>query len=534
VIWVSLNDKRGGETRMKIEADLVIVNAHIITMDPEAPRAQALAVKNYKVIAVGSDDEILDLVPNAKRVMDLGGQTLIPGFVDAHTHLTSTGIDSFQADLTTTNSATDVITTLRGHMETNKPKGWIVGHGWDESKWKTKKYLTAKDLDRVSAQQPVAAIRIDGHLLVVNTVGLSRMRLDMQQEGVEHGSDGKPTGVFKDVDKMYDSIPVKPEEIRAGVIAGTSIAASLGITTAIDNVSAGYLRSIRDVERNDDLRTRIVVNIPEVQFKHLLALGITTGMGTPLTRIGGLKLFSDGSIGAATAAVSKPYKGSKDNLGMLLIEKTKMRKILKKATAGGIQTLTHAIGNRAIEMVLQSFESLSQEEKELVREQRHRIEHAEMITEDQIRRAASLGLILSMQPNFVDKWQLEGGLYDQRFDKKRVANMNNFRIALDNGARVCFGSDGMPLGPLYGIYAATTHPNPRVRLTVEEALTCYTRESAYASFLENTVGSIREGQRADFVVLSTDILTTPPQRIKDIEVKMTLMGGEVVYSSENF
>ncbi len=519
---------------MKIEADLAIVNAHIITMDPQAPRARALAVKNYKIIAVGSDEDIIDLVPNAKRVMDLGGQTLIPGFVDAHTHLTNTGIKSFQADLTNTVSAADVIKTLRDYTETNNPAAWIVGHGWDESKWKTKKYLTAKDLDRVSTQQPVVAIRIDGHLLVVNTAGLGKMRLDMQQEGVEHGSDGKPTGVFKDVDKMYESIPLTPEEIRAGVVAGTSIAASLGVTTAIDNVAAGYLRNIREVEGNDDLRARYVVNLPEENFKHLLTLGITTGMGTPLTRIGGLKLFSDGSIGAATAAVSKPYKRSKDNLGRLLIEKAKMRKILKKAIAGGIQTLTHAIGDRAIEMVLLAFESLSEEEKELVRGQRHRIEHAEMITEDQIRRAAALGLILSMQPNFVDKWQLEGGLYDQRFDKKRVENMNNFRIALDNGARVCFGSDCMPLGPLYGIYAATTHPNPRVRLTVQEALTCYTRESAYASFLENTVGSIKEGHRADFVVLSTDILTIPPQRIKDIGVKLTVMGGEVVYSSENF
>ncbi len=530
MIW---NEGRisGGEIEVKVEADLVVVNANVITMDPEKPNASALAVKSFKLIAVGENDDVMDLLPTAKRVMDLGGKTVIPGFVDGHTHLTSTGIRSKHADLTKAKSPEDAISILKKHVASNPPSDWIIGWGFDESNWEKKRYLNSTDLDNVSTEYPIAAIRIDGHLISVNTLGLEKIDVDLNHEGVERDKKGNPTGVLKDIDEMYDKLQGSKDEIQKGVVAGTKIAASHGITTAIDNIAENYLREIREIEHRDEMYSRIVVNIPLGQMNHLLKLGITTGMGTPLTRIGGVKIFTDGSIGAGTAAVFKPYNGQKDNLGMLLIEKRKMLSIIKKAIAGRLQTVTHAIGDRAIEMVISAFEDLTDEEKELAKDQRHRIEHAEMISEDLIRRAAALGLILSMQPNFVGNWQLEGGLYDQRFDNERVDQMNAFRIALDNGARLCFGSDGMPLGPLYGIYSATTHPNPNVRISVEEALRCYTVESAYASFLERTVGSLKVGNRADFVVLSNDIFSIPPQRINEIEIEMTMMGGEVVYSS---
>jgi predicted amidohydrolase YtcJ len=278
-----------------------------------------------------------------------------------------------------------------------------------------------------------------------------------------------------------------------------------------------------------ELSTRMIVNIPVEQIDHLIALGMTSGMGSPLVKIGGVKIFTDGSIGAMTAAVSKGYRSDPKNKGMLLFSKKKYSTIVRKAVENNIQTVTHAIGDEAIEMVITTFENL--EDKSLLREQRHRIEHAELINEYQIRRAVSLGLILSMQPNFVGRWQNKGGLYEERFDEETVRGMNMFRVALDNGARLCFGSDGMPYGPLYGIWSATTHPNERVRLTVEEALRCYTMESAYSIFQENTLGSLTIGKRADFVVLSENILEMPPERIKDIDIEMTVVGGLVEYSA---
>jgi predicted amidohydrolase YtcJ len=273
----------------------------------------------------------------------------------------------------------------------------------------------------------------------------------------------------------------------------------------------------------------MILNIPVKQMNNMTVLGITSGMGSPLVKIGGVKIFTDGSIGAMTAAVSKGYLENPKNKGMMLMTPSKYATIVKKAVSHNIQTVTHAIGDEAIEMVITTFENLK--DKSMLRDQRHRIEHAELINEFQIRRAVSLGLIFSMQPNFVGRWQQVGGLYDERLDAETVRGMNMFRVALDNGARLCFGSDGMPYGPLYGIWSATTHPNDRVRLTVEEALRCYTMESAYSVFQENSLGSLTVGKRADFVVLSDDILKVEPDAIKDITVEMTIVGGVVEYSA---
>jgi hypothetical protein len=518
---------------MELQADLVLINANIVTMDPERPRATTLASKNYKIIAVGDDEAVMDLIPTAKRVVDLGGKTVVPGFVDGHTHLTSTGIRSFHVDLTKAKSVEDAIAKLSDAEPVYEEGEWVLGWGWDESNWNEKRYLTAMDLDKVSKKKPVAAIRIDGHLLSANTMGIERLGFDLNLDGVVKDKTGKATGVFRDIEGMTKKLRPDYQTILEGAIAGTKIAARLGITTAVDNIAKGQMRAIREAEKENNLAIRIVVNIPSEQLKHLVKVGITSGLGTPMCKISGVKIFTDGSIGAATAAISEPYRNQKENTGMLLMSKRKYKHRIRTAINSGIQTVTHAIGDRAIEMVLDAFESLSENEQECAKFQRHRLEHVELITEDQIRRAASLGLILSMQPNFVGQWQQEDGLYFERLGEERTELMNNFRVVLDNGARLCFGSDGMPLGPLYGIWSATTTSNPRVKLTVEEALRCYTLESAYASFMDKTVGSLREGKRADFVVLSHNMMKIPPSRIKDIKIEMTFVGGEMMYSSSS-
>jgi predicted amidohydrolase YtcJ len=508
---------------MRVEADLGVFNGNIITMDSLNPTASAVAVKSYKVLAVGTDDEIVDYISEAKRVIDLGGKTVVPGFIDAHTHLTNAGIHSSHVCLDSAKSLGEAKQILKEALPRYSPKEWVIAYGWDESFWPENRYLKGKDLDSISKTQPIAAIRMDGHLITVNTMGLEKMGYPLELEGVQKDRKGRATGILKDIDDMYDHFIPSPERIKEGVIAGNKIANRHGITTAVDNIRIEYLRYIREIEKQGALTTRMIVNPPVEQMKHIVKLGLGSGMGSPLFRIGGVKIYTDGSIGARTAAVSKGYLGQKKNKGMLLLEQKKYSKIVRTAVRNEIQTVTHAIGDRAIEMVISTFEDLK--DKSRIRDQRHRIEHAEMISEKQIRRAVSLGLILSMQPNFVGRWQLKGGLYENRFEKEQVEEMNMFRVALDNGARVCFGSDGMPYGPLYGIWSATTHPNPKVRLTVDEALRCYTMESAYSVFQEKTLGSISIGKRADFVVLSDNILTPHPKYIKDFAVEKTIVGG---------
>ena len=514
---------------MKIEADLVVFNGNIITMDAQKPSAKALAVKSYKILAVGNEEEVLELVPTAKRVIDLGGKTVVPGFIDAHTHLTSAGLKLSHVQLDDVKSPDELIEKLKNNVGRYNKGEWILGYGWDESEWSDRRYITGKELDEVSQDHPIMITRVCGHLATVNSIGLKNLGIDLKQEGVDKDKKGNPTGILKDIDEVWEKVREGPEKFFEGIIRGNKIANQVGITAVVDNAPAGTLRHVREVEKENKLSTRMILNVPIEQMDDMIDLGITSGMGSPMVKIGGVKIFTDGSIGAMTAAVSRGYLTDPDNNGMILFPADEYASVIEKAVKNNTQTVTHAIGDEAIEMVITTFEGL--EDKSMLRNQRHRIEHAELINEYQIRRAVGLGLILSMQPNFVGRWQLEGGLYDERLDAETVRGMNMFRVALDNGARLCFGSDGMPYGPLYGIWSATTHPNNRVRLTVEEALRCYTMESAYSVFQENTLGSLTVGKRADFVVLSDNILSVPPDDIKDIEVEMTIVGGIVEYSA---
>ena len=514
---------------MQIEADLVVFNGNIITMNPQKPHATALAVKSYKVLAIGNEEDVIDLVPNAARVIDLAGKTVVPGFIDAHTHLTSAGIKESHIHLEDARSAEEVLQIVRDNTGNYHKGEWVLGYSWDESQWPERRYIKGKELDEISRDRPIMITRVCGHLATVNSLGLKKLGIPLDQEGVEKDRKGNPTGILTDIDEIWQKVRPGPEKVKEGIIVGNKIANEQGITTVVDNAASGTIKEAREVETDLGLTTRMIVNIPVDQMSHMVNLGLTSGMGSPMLRIGGVKIFTDGSIGAMTAAVSKGYKDNPKNKGMLVMPQEKYAKIINQAVKHNIQTATHAIGDKAIEMVISTFENLK--DKSMIREQRHRIEHAELINEYQIRRAVSLGLILSMQPNFVGRWQQEGGMYSERFDEETVRGMNMFRVALDNGARLCFGSDGMPYGPLYGIWSATTHPNDRVRLTVEEAIRCYTMESAYSVFQENTLGSLTVGKRADFVVLSDNIMEIDPNDIKDVEIEMTVVGGNVEYSS---
>jgi predicted amidohydrolase YtcJ len=333
---------------MKIEADLVVFNGNIITMDPQKPTASALAVKSYKVLAVGEEDEVVDLIPDAKRVIDLGGKTVVPGFIDAHTHLTSAGLRSIHVQLDKVGSVGEAVRFLTDAVP-NYPKGeWILGFGWDESEWKKKRYIEAKDLDHVSKNHPVMAIRVDGHLASVNTIGLERLGIDLDQEGVQKNRLGKPTGVLMDIDEVWETIQAGPEKIQEGVILGNKIAAEKGITTVVDNASAGTIWHIRETETRNQLTTRMIVNIPVEQIDLMVDLGLTSGMGSPLVRIGGVKIFTDGSIGAKTAYVEKGYNDDSNNKGMLLFSQEEYERIVRKAVEHNIQTVTHAIWDKSI------------------------------------------------------------------------------------------------------------------------------------------------------------------------------------------
>ncbi|MEE8566637.1 MAG: amidohydrolase family protein, partial [Candidatus Bipolaricaulota bacterium] len=247
---------------MKFEADLVVFNGNIITMDPQKPLATAIAVKSYKILAVGNDEDAMALIPSAKRVIDLAGKTVVPGFVDAHTHLTISGIKSTHVQLDKVRSIKGVQKELKKALSRYSKDQWVLGFYWDESNWKAKRYVTGKDLDEVSTEHKIGVFRVDGHLVSVNSRGLQKLNVDSSQKGVEKDKKGRPTGVLKDIDELDDCFQPSPQEIHQGIIAGNQMANELGITAAVDNIRAGHARYIREAERLNVLTVRMVINVP--------------------------------------------------------------------------------------------------------------------------------------------------------------------------------------------------------------------------------------------------------------------------------
>ncbi|MBU7032000.1 MAG: amidohydrolase [Theionarchaea archaeon] len=461
--------------------DLTIYNGTILTMTGE--EARAVAVDKGWI-------RELNKVPSQEEI-DLEGRVMIPGFIDCHTHFIGMGLKLLNVDLSSVTCAEQAISLLEKRAQTLEPSQWVLGYGWDESFWSEKRYLTSEELSHI--ENPVCAVRVDGHVAVLNMA--AQQTLNSEKEYLYEDELFSIQSLInrKDVDKAFtEAMQVCHRE---------------GVTSIHDN--PGDIRDFIYYQAMPHNPVRIYVNLPVSTLDAVSAVGLRTGFGNEWLRFGGIKIFTDGSIGAKTAATSFTYKNETTN-GLLVYEDTQLRKILSQAHPN--QTAVHAIGDRAIEQVIsQSLPG-----------RRNRIEHAELLRDDQIPRVKSLGLVLSMQPNFL-QWSHPGGLYDHRFGTGRDNRFNTLRKA---GIPLVFGSDCMPFSPLFGISQIANAPYKEQRLSVEEAFAIYTKNGAYASFEEHIKGTIEKGKLADFVVLSGD---PREQDISALSVEMTIVGGEVVY-----
>ncbi len=480
------------------------------------PGAEALAVRCGRILAVGRISEILSLRGPNTKIFALNGRFLMPGFFDGHVHFMKVGLDrTFFVDLSEAKTLSEALELLRARAEA-RPGEWVVGRGWDESRWPERRYLERADLDRAVPKQPCCAVRVDGHMMVANTLALARCV--------------RPEGEFVDrerghlweeaVTEVLSLVRPERETLVEAVAEASRFAASLGITSVADMPSPQDFPAYQVAERRGLLRTRIFAYLPVDLLPHLAALGIQRGYGSPLFRICGVKAFVDGSIGAKTAALLEPYRGELGR-GRVLLGRGELARLWRKAMEAGLQMAIHAIGDRAIEEVLAAARLAGAGFYD-----RHRIEHLELPTPAQLSRMKDLGLVASMQPNFL-QWSGPGKMYEERLGPARDSRIDPHRWVLDQGIPLAFGSDGMPIGPLYGIGLALNPPHPVQRVTVEEALNAYTKGSAYASFAEDEVGELAPGKWADLVVLSADPTKTPWEKI---QVEATFLAGEMVFS----
>ncbi len=512
------------------DADLLVVGARIFTAARERPWARALAVSGDRLVAVGTEAQASRWAGRGTRRIDVGGRVVVPGFIDAHAHLGDAAGEIGWTDLAGTRSLEEAVERLRKAASGKAPGEWTVGTGWDEAKWPERRYLTREDLDRVSRDHPVVARRVDCHMGSLNSQALALAQDLAGTRGFEADAPGRPTGILKEdaFAAFHQRFGAGESGIARGLAAAARMAHRLGVTSIHDVVNLPAWRAYQHARRAGRLRLRVYAMPRDNLLPSLSAAGMMTGLGDAWLRLGAIKVFSDGSLGAYTAALRDDYVGRPGDRGMLVHSPRELRKILETAHRAGFQTATHALGDRAIHETLAALEEIQAAEPR--NEARHRIEHYELPDEDVLRRTRAAGLVVCCQPNFVGQWSGPGDVYETRLGRERASGNNPYRLVLRHGIPLAFGSDGMPYGPLYGIHSAVNGFFEDQRISPEDAVRAYTAGGAYASFEEDGKGTLEPGKLADFAVLDGDPFAVP-DRIRTCRVASTWIGGEQVYAA---
>ncbi len=526
---------------------LSVVNAKIWTGDESQLWAEALAAKGEQIVAVGSNSEIKAL-GEAERVVDAGGRLLVPGFIDSHVHFISGGFGLSSVQLRDAKTPEEFASRL-GDFAATVPAGtWITGGDWDHELWGGE--LPRRDwIDEVTPDHPVFVSRLDGHMALANSAAMRAAGLDHTVDDVSGGTivrneAGEPTGIFKDnaMGLIASAIPDPSLELKDRALAAAMQYVNQQGVTSVHHVGSwDHLDTFTRGWKAGLLTTRVYAAVPLDSWERLrdtIAAGTygPEGRGDDWLRIGGLKGFVDGSIGSHTAAFHEPFTDAPEDTGLYVNTPEDLYEWTSKADKAGMQIIIHAIGDRANNMLLDIYERVSKENGD--RDRRFRIEHAQHLAPSDIARFGALDVIPSMQPyHAID----DGRWVEKVIGPERVKGTYAFRSLLDAKAKLAFGSDWSvaPPTPLEGIYGAVTrrtldgkNPDgwvPEQKITVEEALRAYTQTAAYASFEEDRKGMLTVGRLADFVLLSQDLFSIPPEEIRDVDVELTVVGGKVVY-----
>lgn len=512
------------------DADLVLVGGTIFTASLSKPWAKAFAVRGDRIVAVGTDAQAERWASRGTRTIDLKGRVVVPGFIDAHAHMAEEAGGLDWSDLAGARSLDAAVERLRAAAASGSRGQPVIGVGWDEAKWPERRYLSREDLDRVAKDRPVVAVRVDWHIGCVNSFALESARDLVPLRGYEVDATGRPTGVLKEEAFGAFWSRVEPDEaaVLRGLPAIVRRAHRLGITSIHDVIGAKEWRAYQRAHRSGRLGIRVYGMLRDRHLPDLVAAGFATGLGDSWLRLGAVKVFSDGSLGAYTANLAEPYEGRPGDRGMLVHAPEELRSILGAAHCAGFQTATHAIGDAAIRVTLDAIETVQREDPRP--DARHRIEHYEMPDEPVLERTKAAGVVPSCQPNFVGQWSGPFDVYETRLGLARSSRNNPYRPVVRAGLPLCFGSDGMPYGPLYGLHWAVNGFYTDQRLTVEEAVRAYTAGGANASFEEGLKGTLEPGKLADFVVLGGDPFREPA-RIRSIRVESTWIGGRRVHGA---
>lgn len=535
-------------------ADLVVVNAKIWTVDRERPEVEAAAAWRGRILAVGTTAEIRTFIGPKTVVLDAHGRRVLPGFHDCHVHFLASGLRLQQVALKDAKDAAEFGRRLAEFDRKTPRDRWMTGGEWDHDRAFNGRLPTAGDIDAFVRDRPVFIRRYDGHMALANTRALQLAGVTDKTADPSGGviyrdpKTNQPTGLLRDeamglVDRLVP--PPSDDEIGIALIASLAEARQVGVTSADDMDGSDsatrrkLFRLYQRLARQGQLTTRIELRWPIAQWEDLAKIAVEAGFGNDYVRIGGLKGFMDGSLGSSTAKMFEPFVNEPDSRGVYVTPRDQMQKWVTQADKAGLSIAVHAIGDEANAAILDIFADTAKANGP--RDRRFRVEHAQHLRPADIPRFAELGVIPSMQPYHVID---DGRWAEGRIGTARCQSSYAFRLLLDSGAKLAFGSDWSvaPLNPILGIDAAVNrrtldgrHPGgwvPAQKIRTAEAVEAYTLTAAYASGQEKERGSVTPGKFADFVVLSNDILNDANRdKIVDTQVLVTIVGGAIVHDA---
>jgi predicted amidohydrolase YtcJ len=507
-------------------------------------RAEALAVKDGRFVAVGTNSEIRKWATSKTRTIDLGGRFVMPGFNDAHLHLAQAGMQRLQVDLVGSVSLGELKQRVADYCRRAAPRAWIQGGGWDQTLWARDILPTRSDLDEVTTGHPAFLLRIDAHIGLANSEalrlgGIGPETPDPPGGHIDRDGKGEPTGILREGAKQLVTAKIPkptPLELRRAIEAELEDAARWGITSAQDYSEWSAFLVYEDLLRENKLTLRISEWLPlNASLKDLEDWRAHHQKGDPYLKTTMLKGFMDGSLGSRTAALFAPYSDDPGNSGLPQYEESHLRALSLERAAAGFQLGFHAIGDRGLQMALDAFAAVKGS-RQYQEDLRFRVEHAQVVAPGQFSTLRQLGVVASVQPAFL--------LYDMKWGVARLG-MERARHSYPwgelaaNGIPLAFGTDAPVevLNPFLGLYAAVTRQNeagtaeyfPEQKVPIELAISAYTFGSAWAELSENEKGRIEPGMLADFVVLDRDISTAPAQGLLKARVLRTVVGGQTVY-----
>jgi len=523
------------------------INGDIYTVNQKQPRAEAVLTVMNKILFVGSNEEVKKIIDNDTEVHDLNGKLMLPGFTDGHVHTIMGGQFLQSLDLSNAKSTDEFKELLRNYISKNKNK-WITEGNWNHQNWEITGLPRKEWIDEFSRDTPVFVSRMDYHMALANskTLELAGITKDTQDppggEIVRDPESGEPTGILKDkaMDYVFNVIPTPTEkEFETAIDIAMNHAKKYGVTSIHDITYKNHFRALQNASKNNKLTARIYSRLPIDLCEDMINCGFTHSFGNDKLKIGSMKIFADGSLGSSTAWFFDPYSDNAGSCGLPMENMTdgRFEKWALECDKNKLQLSVHAIGDRAISEVLNVFAKIVRVNPPWDR--RFRIEHAQHMAKNDFDRCRKLGVIVSAQPYHLYD---DGGWAVDKIGIDRMRRTYAFKSFIDAGVTMTFGSDWSvaPLNPMTGIYAALTrktidckYPDgliPEEKITLEEAIKCYTINGAYAAFEENNLGSIEAGKYADLVVLTENIFDISPEQIKDVQAHMTIFDGEIIYT----